>query len=67
MSRGDEPAYPAPMTNLHQGMTLREHYAGLAMQGIWAANRNRYMSEELIADLAWRQADALLAELEKSK
>jgi hypothetical protein len=48
-------------------MTLREHYAGLAMQGIWAANRNRYMSEELIADLAWRQADALLAELEKSK
>jgi hypothetical protein len=82
MSRANEPAFPGEnamrfgQTNdCNPGMTLREHFAGLAMQG-FAAN------SELSAKLARQQpetvaqvyavaavlaADALIAELEKAK
>lgn len=51
------------------GMTLREHYAGLAMQGVIAgiATNEEFFNwdESDIANHAVRAADALLAELEK--
>lgn len=70
MTNGDESASPiydfiAPNTlSAHSlGLTKREYFAGLALQGVlanctdWDASNN--------AELALSHADALLAELEK--
>lgn len=55
-----------PAVALHHadcsGLTKREYFAGLAMQGLCAARPNADYDE--IADLAVCHADALLAELE---
>ena len=49
-------------------MTLREHYAGLAMQGIVAASHLfRSHTAEGRAALAVKYADALIRELEKEQ
>ena len=51
------------------GLTKREHFAGLAMQGNMAS-RNVQWSEVdtgYMASMAVEMADALLAELEKSQ
>lgn len=45
------------------GMTLRQHYAGLAMQGILPLSPTP--SDELVAKQAFVMADALISELEK--
>ena len=45
------------------GITLRQHYAGLAMQGYIAAGSTGMPTPEAIARLAAATADALLAEL----
>lgn len=86
MKLKDKPAFPAkmqakdPMTAyMHdiftQGMTLREYYTGLAMQGIcqasdeaavWIALRNELDTKKGISKAAVKMADALLAELERS-
>lgn len=73
-SRANEPAYPVPTfqgpnsvewgTN---GMTLREHYAGLAMQGLnanpqWADQSAARRYARAVAD-----ADGMLAELAKEQ
>jgi len=77
--RGDEPAYPAEyvkhapgavgnsvaITENGSGMTLREHYAGLAMQGL--AAYYGLDNAESMARTAVRQADALLIELSKAQ
>jgi hypothetical protein len=65
VSRGSEPAYPAAVnrasgfgdyyTEHTPGMTLREHYAGLAMQGLLAKYGSFKPSE------AWGAADVLIA------
>ena len=48
------------------GLTKREHFAGLAMQGLCAnANLNQSFKAKDIARYATSYADALLAELEK--
>lgn len=56
------------------GMTLREYYAGLAMQGILAspkplkAGEDRSLSQcECLANYAVVYADALIAELQKEQ
>ena len=46
------------------GMTLREHYAGLAMQGL-CANSEYVFGAAATSRQAVIQADALIAELEK--
>ncbi len=51
----------------HYGLTKREHFAGLAMQGLMARD-DFCMDEDVISKMAlWSTqcADALLAELEK--
>ena len=76
MNRANEPAYPVPLGAEEglaagmnpNGLTKREHFAALAMQGILAnpiydpPRRAKLggMSEDAVA-----AADALLAELEK--
>ncbi len=47
---------------LNQGMTLRDHFAGLAMQGLLSADINNKWSEDDIAMSAYEQADAMLRE-----
>ena len=44
---------------------LRDHFAGLAMQGLIAADVRVVWDNESIADLAYDQADAMLAERER--
>lgn len=46
------------------GMTLREHYAGIAMQALITAGANWY-DVKGTASNAIKHADALIAELEK--
>jgi hypothetical protein len=63
----DKPAFPVPYDatgfTAVGGITLREYYAGLAMQGLMDAND--LAKEESIAKWAVGYADALIAELEK--
>jgi len=49
------------------GITLREHYAGLAMQGLCANTEWATSSESSIADSSVSQADALIEELNKTQ
>lgn len=50
------------------GMTLRQHYAGLAMQGIMSAEgQDVVYSLEMVATRSVAIADALIAELEKEQ
>lgn len=46
------------------GLTKREYFAAMAMQGLLAQN-SYYNSFDLLASNAVKQADALLKELEK--
>jgi hypothetical protein len=50
-------------------LTKREHFAGLAMQGLcaWGANDFNFDHVERIAKISIAQADALIAELNKSE
>lgn len=70
MSQADEPAFPYGsgfiITGI--GLTKREYFAAMAMQGLVAnltIGRNEYV--ELIAGTSVKYADALLAELSKDE
>ena len=54
-------------TALYHDLTIRQHYAGLAMQGFCAAGYGDFNNNhvEHIAKLSVKQADALIAELNK--
>jgi hypothetical protein len=47
-------------------MTLRDHFAGLAMQGLLSADLENKWDEEDCAEFAYQQADAMLKERSKS-
>ncbi len=64
----DQPAFPVPFTDDHDhipGMTLRQHYVGLAMQGICADKGGEHIDVTNIAHWSVVIADALIAELER--
>jgi hypothetical protein len=75
MKNENQPIYPDPMRGAEQsfsnqsphelpmGLTKREYFAGLAMQGIIAGN----LDVDDVAHSAVKMADAVLAELEKTK
>ena len=67
MKLGDRQAFPlGDYTNGGEnGMTLRQYYAGLAMQGMLANAEITLPNEVCISEAAMKIADALLAELEK--
>ena len=71
-NRGSEPAMPIvastgdPRDGVYcaNGLSIREHFAGLAMQGM-LADPSRDQPTDQIAGLATKFADALIAELAK--
>jgi hypothetical protein len=78
MSKANEPAFPVTVTelwsagtagNTPDGLTKREYFAVMAMQGMLASLNGFDRSESFcayVAEGAVAQADALIAELEKS-
>ena len=80
-TRANEPAYPCEVvtrycggplngeTNVGHvgGLTIREYYAGLAMQGLLAGRMGYQTTPEHWCQTAVAMADALLAELAKEK
>lgn len=72
MNELNMPAFPyswdESVRNSAQGLTKREYFAGLAMQGLRAcAHPQAPTTSDEIADLAVADADALIAELERTK
>lgn len=72
MLTGNEPAYPNALyvdKDDHayvDGMTIRQHFAAMAMQGMLSACRGYDNTGlENLAKCAAQQADALIAELNK--
>ena len=75
MSRGNYPAFPIPHFQRQDGelqwgdfgLTIREHFAGLAMQAILtgAVTRGCPGHEWTDQQMSMKVADALIAELEK--
>ncbi|TAA20317.1 hypothetical protein EA660_18170 [Pseudoxanthomonas winnipegensis] len=76
MKSGDVPAQPVFVTHaaaeslgipraLYMGLTKRELFAAMAMQGVNACSEFADARVEIIAKYAVEQADALLAALEK--
>lgn len=64
---GNESAFPLQEPPYMVGLTKREYFAGLAMQGMITARWNeRLMEADALAGLAVKHADALLLALEKS-
>jgi hypothetical protein len=69
MSRANEPVHPGMVTT---GITLREHFAAMAMQGLMAQAKVESIDLipdmlAVVAEVAVRQADALITELAKEK
>jgi hypothetical protein len=80
MKNGNQPIAPMPYTNsdgtiqhdVYSGLTKREYFAGLAMQGLLTRVPNRHgyevdlgvLESKRITSEAIYMADALLAELE---
>ncbi len=64
------PAFPginADVTNdMHNGMTLRDWFAGMALQGLLAGDSEQSISNETAAKIAYDQADAMLKERERA-
>lgn len=77
MKNGDKPISPTSHNQSGTGLTKREYFAAMAMQGIMASglltkdkskylwNHGNEISTTALAEDARRCADALLAELEK--
>lgn len=67
MSRADACAFPTVASD--PGLTIREYYAGLAMQAILtgAVTRGCPATEWCDQDMSVKVADALIAELAKVK
>ena len=57
------PAFPHGMA--FQGMTLRDYFAAQAMQGLVSQLNLYHVSVDEVAELSYRQADAMLKEREK--
>lgn len=70
MKNSEEPIYP--ITNQgtlrnRNGLTKREYFAAMAMQGILANENTGLSSNEVIAKESVKLANLLLTELDKTK
>lgn len=52
-------------THHHHGISLRDHFAALAMQGLLAGDTNCQIPCATIAEMAYEQADYMLEERNK--
>ena len=58
--------YPQMGSSISVGLTKREYMATMAMQGLWASVKSdNYDNYDLLAEMAVKQADALLHHLSK--
>lgn len=66
---GNEPISPISPTDYNQsgtGLTKREYFAAMAMQGLWQSTTDQcYEDYERIAEMSVKQADALIEALNK--
>ena len=72
MKNADNPINPIPehfdkYQNENIGLTKREYFAGLAMQGILANSSLNNLKEETVAEISVLCADKLLEQLENTK
>lgn len=60
----DHNAYPSPeyFEVAHKGMTLRDYFAGQALVGLAIAFKDTTHVDHLVADIAYRFADAMIEE-----
>jgi hypothetical protein len=67
MENGKQPITPISYVAVYssEGLTKREYFAGLAMQGM-LSNPTTYGDREIMMIEAVKNADALLLELDKS-
>jgi len=77
MNNANEPAFPDPFRandpekyktepmDMPTGLTKREYFAAMAMQGILANTSEEFINSSAIANVAVRCADALLLALSK--
>lgn len=61
------PAFPVPYNHEAAGMSLRDWFAGQALAGLLAARRSEGTNGEWRAQMAYQQADAMLAAREEKK
>jgi hypothetical protein len=52
--------------DLREGISLRDHFAGLAMQGLLSSDINTKWDEDDVALIAYGQADAMLERRDKN-
>jgi hypothetical protein len=69
MENGKQSAFATASDSRYQaGLTKREYFAALAMQGLIACQHDGFTGDEIaVVTRAVRYADALLAELDKEK
>lgn len=74
MKNGKDNAFPVVLqhglshdSHVEIGLTKREYFAIMAMQGYIAAGSNGMPNAQALAGYATNAADALLAELEKTE
>lgn len=67
MTNPNDTAYPYTSNNLEEGLTKRELFAAMAMQGILANPDPDLVSAPGIALIAVEEADSLIKELNKTK
>ncbi len=73
MTNPNDPISPLPVEHITAGMTTaqasgltkREHFAALAMQGFCASQAGSQQSAKMIAGWSIEQADALIIQLKK--
>jgi hypothetical protein len=53
--------------DIREGISLRDHFAGLAMQAMIAADVREVYANGDVAEIAYKQADAMLAERGKNE
>jgi len=58
---GDSPAFPWGRENVG-GLTKRQWYAGMAMQGILSSDIPNEIREAQVVGWAWSMADVMLAQ-----
>jgi hypothetical protein len=62
MSRANDPVHPNMM---EAGLTIREHFAAMAMQGLLADSTTVRLGSDVIPKTAVAYADLLISELAK--
>ena len=70
MITGNENAYPLygpDVTSNELGLTIRQHFAAMAMQGFCANNIIQHYDADFVAQYSAKYADALIAELNKNE